>query len=62
MTRTALLCLALILPAIALADTITGHAIIMARRFDADFSKLPNLSTYADRLEARPAFQLTEAA
>jgi glutathione S-transferase len=44
-----------------IADTITGHAIIMARRFDADFSILPNLSTYADRLEARPAFQLAEA-
>ena len=45
-----------------IADTITGHAVIMARRFDADFSNLPNLSTYADRLEARPAFQLAEAA
>ena len=45
-----------------IADTITGHAIIMARRFNADFSNLPNLSIYADRLEARPAFQLAEAA
>ena len=44
-----------------IADTITGHAVIMARRFDADFSKLPNLSAYADRLEVRPAFQRAEA-
>ena len=43
-----------------IADTITGHAVIMARRFNADFSNLPNLSNYADRLEARPAFQLAE--
>ena len=45
-----------------IADTITGHAVIMARRFDADFSRLPNLSNYADRLETRPAFQRAEAA
>ena len=45
-----------------IADTITGHAVIMARRFDADFSTLPNLSNYADRLEIRPAFQRAEAA
>ena len=44
-----------------IADTITGHAVIMARRFDADFSLLPNLSNYADRLEIRPAFQRAEA-
>ena len=44
-----------------IADTITGHAVIMARRLNADFSKLPNLSTYADRLEVRPAFQRAEA-
>ena len=45
-----------------IADTITGHAVIMARRFDADFSNLPNLSTYANRLEARPAFQIADSA
>ena len=45
-----------------IADTITGHAVIMAQRFNADFSKLPNLSAYADRLEVRPAFQRAEAA
>ena len=44
-----------------IADTITGHAVIMARRLNADFSELPNLSTYADRLEVRPAFQRAEA-
>ncbi len=43
-----------------IADTITGHAIIMARRLGADFSHLPNLSSYADRLEARPAFKAAE--
>ncbi|MCH2167275.1 MAG: glutathione S-transferase family protein [Oceanicola sp.] len=43
-----------------IADTITGHAVIMARRLGADFSPLPNLSSYADRLEARPAFKAAE--
>ena len=42
-------------------DTITGHAVIMARRLGADFSGSPNLSAYADRLEARPAFKAAEA-
>ena len=44
-----------------IADTITGHAIIMARRLGADFSNLLNLSAYADRLEARTALQSAEA-
>jgi glutathione S-transferase len=44
-----------------IADTITGHAVIMARRLGADFSNLPKLSAYADRLEARTAFQAAEA-
>lgn len=39
-----------------IADTITGHAVIISRRLGADFSQAPNLSAYADRLEARPAF------
>ena len=43
-----------------IADTITGHAVIMARRLGADFSPLPNLSSYADRLEAQPAFKAAE--
>jgi glutathione S-transferase len=34
----------------------------MARRLGADFSNLPNLSAYADRLEARAAFQAAETA
>lgn len=38
------------------ADTITGHAVVMARSIRIDFSAMPNLSAYADRLEARPAF------
>lgn len=44
------------------ADTITGHAIIMSRRLGADFSQCPNLAAYADRLEARNAFKAAEAA
>ncbi len=45
-----------------IADTITGHAVIMARRLGAEFANLENLSSYADRLEARPAFKSAEAA
>ena len=45
-----------------IADTITGHAIIMSRRLGADFSACPNLNAYADRLEARDAFKAAEAA
>ena len=45
-----------------IADTVTGHAIIMARRFGADFTNRDNLSSYADRLESRAAFKATEAA
>lgn len=37
------------------ADTITGHMSIMTQRLGADFSVLPNLSAYNDRLLARPA-------
>jgi len=43
------------------ADTITGHAVIMSRRLGADFGNCPNLSAYADRLESRPAFRAAEA-
>ena len=45
-----------------IADTITGHAVIVSRRLGADFSNCPNLSAYADRLEARAAFTAAEAA
>ena len=45
-----------------IADTITGHAVIMSRRLGADFGNSPNLAAYADRLEARPAFKSAEAA
>ena len=44
------------------ADTITGHAVIMSRRLGGDFSALPNLNAYADRLEAREAFKKADAA
>ena len=42
------------------ADLMTGHSVIMARRLGADFTNYPALSAYADRLEARPAFQRAE--
>ncbi len=42
------------------ADTITGHAVMMSRRLGADFGKCPNLTAYADRLEARDAFKRAE--
>jgi glutathione S-transferase len=45
-----------------IADTITGHAVIMARRLGAEFTNLPNLSSYADRLEDRPAFRAADTA
>ncbi|UCH47784.1 MAG: glutathione S-transferase family protein [Betaproteobacteria bacterium] len=45
-----------------IADTITGHAVIISRRLGADFSILPNLSAYANRLEARPAFKRADSA
>ena len=45
-----------------IADTVTGHAVVMSRRLGAAFENLPNLSAYADRLEARSAFQTAEAA
>lgn len=39
------------------ADIMTGHAVVMARRLGADLSDKPHLNAYADRIEARPAFQ-----
>ncbi|MDD9731495.1 glutathione S-transferase family protein [Mameliella sp. AT18] len=39
------------------ADTITGHACIMCEKFGVDFSGMPNLKAYVDRLQARPAAQ-----
>ena len=46
----------------AVTDTITGHAVIMSRRMGGDVSGMDNLNAYADRLEAREAFQRAEAA
>jgi glutathione S-transferase len=43
------------------ADTVTGHAVVMSRRLGADFSERPNLTAYADRLESRDAFKTAEA-
>lgn len=44
------------------ADTITGHAVIVSRRLGADFKQRPNLSAYANRLEDRPAFMAADNA
>ena len=44
-----------------IADTVTGHAIIVSRRLGADFSRCPNLVAYADRLEARDAFKTADS-
>jgi len=38
------------------ADTVTGHAVLMARGVGIDFGNSPNLTAYADRLAARPAY------
>ena len=46
----------------SIADTVTGHAIIVSRRLGADFSQRPNLGAYADRLEARDAFKTADSA
>ncbi len=45
-----------------IAETITGHAVIMSRRLGANFDPLPNLTAYADRLEARAAFKTADSA
>lgn len=39
------------------ADIMTGHAVLACKRLKADFSTLPNLPAYCDRLLARPALQ-----
>ena len=39
------------------ADTITGHACLMCERFGVDYSEMPHLKTYVDRLKQRPALQ-----
>ena len=46
----------------SIADTITGHAVIMSRRLGADFSECPNLNAYADQLESRGAFKIADSA
>ena len=43
--------------AFSIADTITGHACIMAERRGADLSDKPNLRAYNERLLARPALE-----
>ncbi len=39
------------------ADIMTGHACIVSKRLNADFSDKPNVAAYVDRLTARPAYQ-----
>lgn len=50
-----------LLSSFSAADMMTGHSVVMSRRLGVDFSELPALAAYADRLEARPAFQAAEA-
>jgi len=45
-----------------IADTITGHAVIMSRRLGANFSECPNLNAYANQLESRDAFKIADSA
>lgn len=40
-----------------IADTITGHACLMCSKLGVDFSDMPHLQAYVDRLLARPALQ-----
>ena len=42
------------------ADLMIGHAVVMAGRLGADMSAYDNLRAYAERIEARPAFQRAE--
>ena len=39
------------------ADTITGHACLVSERMGVDVSALSNVTSYMDRLLARPALQ-----
>ena len=39
------------------AEFMTGHAVIMAKRFGIDLADKPNIPPYVARLEARDAFQ-----
>ncbi|MEM7293375.1 MAG: glutathione S-transferase family protein, partial [Pseudomonadota bacterium] len=39
------------------ADTITGHASMIAAELGADLSDKPNLAAYIERLKVRPALQ-----
>jgi len=39
------------------AEFMTGHAVIMAKRFGIDLTDKPNILPYVARLEARDAFQ-----
>lgn len=41
----------------SVADTITGHACIMAEKRGADLSDKPNVKAYNERLLARPALE-----
>ncbi len=42
------------------ADFMIGHSVVMSGRMGADLSHYDNLRAYAERIEARPAFQRAE--
>jgi glutathione S-transferase len=44
------------------ADIMTGHACTVAKRLGADISGMPNVSSYIERINARPALQKAWAA
>ena len=43
------------------ADTITGHACMMAERMGIDLSEAPNVKAYVDRIQTRPALVKAQA-
>ena len=44
------------------ADTLIGHACVVAKRLGADIAQMPNVAAYIDRCQARPALQAAWAA
>lgn len=43
------------------ADTVTGHACVIVNRFGLDYTDMPNLKAYVERLQARPAFKKADS-
>lgn len=43
------------------ADTITGHACMMSERMGADFTEMPSLKAYVERIQKRQALEMAQA-